>query len=326
MKRRDFLALAGGAVAGAPLPARAQQAPIAVGFLSARSPGESAGVVAAFKEGLSQTGFVEGRNITIAFRWAEGNYERLPVLAAELVTARVAVIFAAGGTVSGLAAKAATTTTPIVFSFVTDPIASGLVARLNRPGGNITGMANINAELGSKRLELLREVVPTARSIALLVNPSAQSAVLEANNVLSLGRTHGMQLHVLNASTENELMAAFDALAKLQAGAMLVVGDPFFDSRRERLVALAARHRIPAIYHIREFPAAGGLMSYGSSITDAYRQGGLYIGRILNGANPGDLPVMQPTLFELVINLKTAKALGITIPESLLARADEVIE
>lgn len=311
---------------GGPLPARAQQTPIVVGFLSARSPGESAGVVAAFKEGLSQTGFVEGRNFTIAFRWAEGNYERLPALAAELVAARVEVIFAAGGTVSGLAAKAATATTPIVFSFVTDPIAVGLVARLNRPGGNITGMANINAELGSKRLELLREMVPTARTIALLVNPSAQSAVLEARNVLPLGRTLGLQLHTLNASTENELTATFEALAKVQAGAMLVVGDPFFDSRREQLVALAARHRVPAIYHIREFPAAGGLMSYGSSITDAYRQGGIYVGRILNGANPRDLPVMQPTVFDLVINLKTAGALGLTVPATILTRADEIIE
>src|SRR5216683_1742017 len=275
MGRREFITLVGGAAASWPRAARAQQLamPI-VGFLSSRSPEEAAVHTAAFRRGLSETGFVEGQNVAIVYRWAEGHYERLPVLANELVNLRVSVVMSGGGAPSALAAKAATATIPIVFVIGDDPVKEGLTASFNRPGGNLTGVSFLTGELGAKRLGLLCELVPNASAVALLLNPN----------------------------------------------------DPFFDSRRDRIMSLAARNAVPAIYHIREFPAAGGLMSYGASLADAYRQVGNYTGRILKGEKPADLPVMQPTKFELVINLKTAKALGLTVPPSLLARADEVIE
>ena len=325
MRRRDFITLLGAAVVWPPA-ARAQQAMPTIGFLSSRSPGESAGVVAAFRKGLGETGFVEGQNLAIAFRWAEGRYDRLPALAAELAGLRVALLFAAGGPPSALAAKATTSTIPIVFSAASDPVRLGLVASLNRPGGNITGMSTLTTPLGAKGIELLKQLVPKAAVLAYLVNPSNPSGKLELKEALATAETLGIQLHVLNASTEGELDAAFASLVKVRANGLVVAGEPFFDSQRERIVALAARHAVAASYAWRENVVAGGLMSYGNSLTESYRQAGIYAGRVLKGEKPADLPVMQPTKFELVLNLKTAKALGLTIPQSLLVRADEVIQ
>jgi putative ABC transport system substrate-binding protein len=326
MRRREFIAALGGAAVW-PLATRAQQPVVPViGFLSSRSPSESAGVVAAFRQGLREAGFVEGQNLAIAFRWAEGRYDRLPALAAELVGLQVAVLFAAGGPPSALAAKATTSTIPIVFSAASDPVRLGLVASLNRPGGNITGMSTLTTPLGVKGVELLKELVPTAAVMAYLVNPSNPSGALESKEALTAADALGIQLRVLNASTEGELDSAFSALVKLRADALVVAGEPFFDSQRERIVALAARYAVATSYAWRENVVAGGLMSYGNSLTASYRQAGIYAGRVLKGEKPADLPVMQPTKFELVINLKTAKALGLTVPPSLLARADEVIE
>ena len=329
MRRRDFIILLAGGMGGWPSALRAQQKAMpVVGYLGAgsapSSPNQPPSLLAAFRQGLSETGYVEGQNLAIEYRWAKGHYDRLPALAADLVGRKVDVI-AASTTLSALAAKDATSTIPIVFS-VADPIESGLVASLARPGANLTGISLLTAELMPKRLELLSELVPHARVIVLLVNPSSATAERMIRDVQEAARAKGVQLSILKASTESEIDAAFATLAQQQAGALVVSPDPFFLSRREQLVALAARHALPAIYEWREFAATGGLISYGTSLTGMYRLAGGYVGRILKGAKPADLPVQQPTTFELVVNLKTAQALGLTVPPSILARADEVIE
>jgi len=297
-----------------------------IGFLSTRSPGEAAYVTAAFRQGLKELGIVEGENVAIDFRWANLQYERLPALAADLIRNRVTVIAAVGGIHSGLAAKAATSTIPVVFVSAGDPVDFGLVPSLGRPGGNITGISMVTVALAPKRLELLHEAVPPSRAIAMLVNPTSPYVGPETKDVQAAARVLGREVSVFNARAERDIDAAFATLVQQRATAVLISGDPFFDSQRDRLVALAARHAVPAIYQWREFATIGGLMSYGSSITDAYRQAGVYTGRILKGAKPADLPVVQPTTYELVINLKTAKALGLTIPPSVLLRADEIIQ
>ena len=297
-----------------------------IGFLSTRSPGEAAYVTAAFRQGLKELGIVEGENVAIDFRWANLQYERLPALAADLIRNRVTVIAAVGGIHSGLAAKAATSTIPVVFVSAGDPVDFGLVPSLGRPGGNITGISMVTVALAPKRLELLHEAVPPSRAIAMLVNPTSPYVGPETKDVQAAARVLGREVSVFNAGAERDIDAAFATLVQQRATAVLISGDPFFDSQRDRLVALAARHAVPAIYQWREFATIGGLMSYGSSITDAYRQAGVYTDRILKGAKPADLPVVQPTTYELVINLKTAKALGLTIPPSVLLRADEIIQ
>jgi putative ABC transport system substrate-binding protein len=326
VRRRDFITLLGGAAMW-PLAVRAQQPAIPViGWLGARSPAESASVVAAFHEGLNETGYVEGKNVAIEYRWAELQYDRLPALASDLVRRQVLVIAAVGGIHSGLAAKAATSAIPIVFVSAGDPVTFGLVASLNRPGANVTGISMITVALAPKRLELLHELVPAPTVIAMLVNPTSPYVEPETKDVMAAARALGRQVRVLNASTGQEIDAAFTTLVQQGAGALLVSGDPFFDSQRDRLIVLAAHHAVPAIYQWREFAMIGGLMSYGTSILDAYRQCGIYVGKVLSGAKPADLPVMQPTKFEFVINLRTSKALGIEIPSKLLTFADEVIE
>ena len=297
-----------------------------IGFLSSRSPGESAGVVAAFRQGLAETGFVEGQNLAIAFRWAEGHYDRLPGLAAELVALRVAVLFAAGGPPSALTAKAATSSIPVVFSAVNDPVRLGLVPSLNRPGGNVTGMSLLTAELIGKMAQLLKETVPAVTAIAYLVNPSSPSAELYAKEAPTMASALGIPIRVLNASTEQGLDEAFASLQKTGADALVVPAEPFFDSQRERIVALATRHAVPMVASLREYVVAGALMSYGASLPDSYRGAAIYVGRVLKGENPAELPVMQPTKFDLVINAKTAKTLGLQLPDRMLALADEVIE
>ena len=327
MKRRELMALLAGAAAALPLAAPAQQRAMpGIGFLSSRSPEESEALVAAFRGGLGQLGFAEGQNLEIAFRWVENRYNRLPALAAELVRHRVAVIVAAGGPISALAAKAATATIPIVFTAVPDPVKGGLVASFSRPGGNVTGIAALTVELDAKRLELLHELVPTADAIGVLLNPTRPDADSQLSDVQAAARAVGRQLVVLSARTEGDIDAAFATLARQPVGGLVVAADPFLTSRREQLVALAARDGVPAIYQWREFADAGGLMSYGPSFAEAYRQAGIYTGKILQGAKPADLPVMQPTTFELVINMRAAKALGLTIPQSILTRAEELIE
>jgi putative tryptophan/tyrosine transport system substrate-binding protein len=325
MRRREliFLLLGGGLTIARILRAQQKTMPM-VGFLNARRPGEAAGVVAAFRQGLSEGGYVEGQTVAIEYRWAEGRYERSPALAADLVDRKVDVI-ATGGLPPTRAAKNATSTIPIVF-LGNDPVRDGLVASLAHPGGNVTGFTVINVELMPKRLDLLLELVPQIRVIALLVNPNNPTAESIIAAVGEAAHARGMQLHLIKAGSESEIETALDSVVQLQAGALVVGGDPFFNSQREQLAALAARHAIPAIYEYREFPAAGGLISYGPSLTGAWREVGIYAGKILNGARPADLPVQQPTRFELVINMNTAAALGLTIPQTILARAEEIIE
>jgi putative tryptophan/tyrosine transport system substrate-binding protein len=325
MKRREFITLLGGAAAAWPLVARAQQAMPVIGFLNSASPDGYAVPVGAFRQGLKDIGYVEGQNVAIEYRWAEGQYDRLPALAADLVRRQVTAI-AATSTPAALTAKAATTAIPIVFTTSSDPMRLGLVASLSRPGGNVTGATQLNVEVGPKRLELVRELLPAATIIALLVNPTNPVAETLARDLQAAARTIGLQLHILNASTERDIDDAFVNLAKLRASALVVGSDVFFNTRSEQLGALTVRHGVPTIYQYREFAAAGGLMSYSGSITDSYRRAGGYTGRILKGEKPADLPVQQSTKVELIINLKTAKTLGLTFPLSLLGRADEVIE
>jgi putative ABC transport system substrate-binding protein len=326
MKRREFVSFLAGTAITLPLAARAQQATTpTVGFLSSRSPEESAIHNEAFRRGLNESGFVDGRNVSIVYRWAEGRYERLAALARELVSLGPAVMMAGGGSPSASAAKAATATIPIVFVIGDDPVKAGLTASFNRPGGNLTGISFLTGELGSKRLGLISELAPDG-PVALLLNPTNPAADLQKQDVQAAAQALGRRLVVVNAANAGEFELNFATLARERVRALVVQNDPFFDSQRDRLMALATRNAIPAIYHIREFPAAGGLMSYGASLADAYRQAGSYAGRILKGEKPADLPVLQPTKFELVINLKTAKSLGLDVPPTLLARADEVIE
>jgi putative tryptophan/tyrosine transport system substrate-binding protein len=326
VKRRELLLLLAVAVTAARTLRAQQKAMPVIGYLESGAPEASAPLVAAFHQGLSETGYVEGQNLAIEYRWAEHPYDRLPALAADLVGRKVDLIVAAGGVLSALAAKGATSTIPIVFTGVSDPVGAGLVASLARPGGNITGFSPLQLEMMPKRFELLTELVPQARTIALLVNPNDPNTERVMPVVLEAAHTKGVHLSILKASTEGEIDAAFASLVQLQAGALLVPADPFFNSRREQLLVLASRHAVPAIYGWRDFPVAGGLISYGPSLPAMRRQAGIYAGKILKGAKPADLPVQQPTTFELVVNLNTAKALGLTVPRSILARADEVIE
>jgi putative tryptophan/tyrosine transport system substrate-binding protein len=327
MRRREFIMLAGGAAAAWPVAARAQQPAMPViGFVSLLASDTDAGRTAAFRAGLAETGFVEGRNVAIEFRWADGHFERLPTMFNELVRRPVSVIFTAGGDVTALIAKGATTTIPIVFQTGGDPVAAGLVTSFNHPGGNVTGMTTISGQLGIKLFELLREFVPTATAIGMVVNPNNPYSKRSATDVEKAARTVGQQVHVMQVSNEPEIETAFLTLATLKVGGLLVTSDPIFLTQSNKFVALAARYALPAVYYVREFVAAGGLMSYGTSFPAVYHQAGEYVGRILKGEKPGDLPIQQPTKFELVINLKTAKALGLNVPPTLLARADEVIE
>jgi ABC-type uncharacterized transport system substrate-binding protein len=326
LKRREFITLLGGAVTW-PFAARAQQPAMpVVGVLSPRSPAVDAPLIAVIRQGLNDTGFFEGRNVTLDYRWADGQYDRLAALAADLVRRQVAVIVAPGGEISAHAAKTATVSIPIVFLVGSDPVRSGLVPSLNRPGGNITGVSSVIFDLEPKRLGLMRELRPNATTIAVLVNPNSPNAEIQVNDIQIAARNVGQQVDFLNASTIREIDAAFARLAQMRVDALLVAADPIFFNRASQLVVLATRHAIPALYSRREFVAVGGLMSYGSTSDESYRTAGVYAGRILKGEKPGDLPIQLPTKFELVINLSTARALGLDVPATLLARADEVIE
>jgi putative tryptophan/tyrosine transport system substrate-binding protein len=326
MHRRDFIRSVVGSAAAWPFAVHAQQARMPViGFLSSRSPEDSTHLLAAFRQGLGETGFIEGQNVAIEFRWAQGQYQRLPVFATDLVSRRIAVLTAVGGETSALAAKQATSTIPIVFVSA-DPVKSGLVESYNRPGGNATGYALITTEMEQKRLSLLHELTPGVSLIGALLNPSVPEAARQLPELEQAARTIGRRLFVAKASDDEELHAAFALLLQQGIGALLVAADAYFDTRRDRIIAFAAQNRLPAMYHFREYAFAGGLVSYAPSITDAYRQAGNYTGRILKGEKPADLPVLRPTKFDFVINMKTAKALGLEIPPTLLARVDEVIE
>jgi putative tryptophan/tyrosine transport system substrate-binding protein len=323
--RREFVKLIGGAAAE---PAAAHQKNAAVpviGSLNSGSAADRGYLISAFRQGLQETGLIDGQNLAIEYRWADFHYDRLPELAADLVRRRVTVILA-GSVPAALAAKAATSTVPIVFTMGGDPVQEGLVASLNRPGGNLTGVTLFFGELVAKRLELLRELVPGSRIIAALLNPNNPNAAARSTEIAAAARAVGQEVHIFEAKSEDEIEASFTALVQQRTQALLVGDDPFLESQRTRLVTLAARHGIPAIYDSRQYPAVGGLVSYGTDFSDIYRQAGNHAGRIVKGARPSDLPVLQPTKFELVINLKTAKALGLDVPPTLLARADEVIE
>lgn len=323
MRRREFIAGLG--ATAWPLMARAQQAIPVVGFLRPTSLADSMDYVAAFRQGLKESGFIEGQNVVIEYRWAEGQSDRLPALAAELVRREVAVLSAIGSE-SAVAAKSATSNTPIVFAGASNPIAIGLVASLNRPGGNVTGVTMASHELGPKTLELLRQLIPQLANVALLVNPHNPSAKTEIENMQMASRALGVRLQIVNASNDREIDTAFTTISEHRGQALVVVGDPLWSAQGKRVVSLAARQNIPTSYPLREYPLAGGLMSYGASFTDAIRQTGVYVGRVLKGEKPADLPVMQSTKFEFVINLKTAAALRLTVPDKVLALADEVIE
>ena len=325
-RRRQFLTLLSSAAAAWPLAARAQQSMPVIGFMSARSPEDSVHLLEAFRRGLKEGGFVEGQNVVFEFRWARGEYDRLPEMAADLVSRRVSVLTAVGGDPSPRAAKRATSTIPIVFGIGGDPVRDGLVESFNRPGGNVTGVTLMTNLMESKRFGLLRDLVPDAQLVGALLNPSFAPSARQSQQIEEAARSIGQRLIVAKASTDEELDAAFTALVRERAHALLVAADPYFDTRRDRIVGFAQRQRLPAIYHFREYVLAGGLLSYGISLTDAYRQFGVYTATILKGAKPADLPVLQPTKFELVINLKTAKTLGLKISDNLLTLADEVIE
>ena len=323
MKRRELLIALGGSAIAWPVAARTQKAMPVIGYLSSTSPGPYLDM---YRQGLSEMGYIEGQNLAIEYRSAEGRVDRLPALANDLVERKVDLIAAFGGVASARAAKNATSTIPIVFLIGTDPVTDGLAASFRRPGGNLTGVSLLIQALYAKRLELISELVPRARVIDLLVNPEGMNTEGVIREIQGAARMKGLQLHIWKADSETEIDATFPALVQGHADALIVSANPFFDTRRDQLLALAARHAVPAIYAWREFPTTGGLISYGVSLTDVNRQLGIYAGKILNGSNPADLPVQQPTTFELVVNLKTAKALGLTVPQSILARADEVIE
>jgi putative ABC transport system substrate-binding protein len=327
MRRREFITLLGGAAAAWPLAVRAQQPAMPViGLIDSTAPETHPNLLRSFREGLSETGYVEGRNVVIEYRWSDGQYDRTPQLAADLVRRQVTVIATIDGSPSALAAKAATSTIPVVFRIGADPVALGLVTSLNRPGGNVTGVTSLTVEVGPKRLEVLHELVPAATIMALLINPSTPFAETLSRDAQAAAHTFGLQLRVLQATTDRELNLVFADLPRLQVGGLVIGSDVFFNSRSEQLAALAVRHAMPAVYQYRAFVAAGGLLSYGGSLEDSYRLAGIYTGRVIKGEKPGDLPVQQSTKVEMFLNLKTANALGLTVPHSLLGRADEVIE
>jgi ABC-type uncharacterized transport system substrate-binding protein len=327
MRRREFISLLGAGAAAWPVVARAQQRAMPViGLLDSTSPDVHTNLLRSFRQGLNETGFVEGSNVAIEYRWSDGQYGRLPELAADLAHREVSVITTIDGSASALAAKAATSTIPVIFRIGADPVALGLVASLNRPGGNVTGVTSLTVEVGPKRLEVLHQLVPTATVMALLLNPTSPFAETLTRDLQAAARMLGLRIHVLNASTDGDITSAFAQLLQLRTAGLVIGSDVFFNSRSQQLAARTVRHAMPAVYQYREFVAAGGLMSYGGSLEDSYRSAGIYTGRVLKGEKPADLPIQQSTKVELFINLKTAKGLGLEVPPTLLARADEVIE